>query len=112
STPPMKTSAPADAAPAARADSSIGPDSRVSRRIRNWGRSAPLSIAAALPRRVASSAVRKVPAGPRTPSVPKNLRSATAELLALRELRLLAGLLEAGLAPLLDPRVASEEAPL
>src|SRR5215218_9015471 len=111
STPPSSASPPAAATPAASAASSIGPDSRVSRTIRTCGRGASSEAVAARPRAVASSALRNVPASPRTPSVPKSLRSAlTRPPSALAELRLLTGLLEAGLAALLDPGVTGEEA--
>src|SRR4051812_24203046 len=97
--------------PAASAGSSIGPDSRVSRTIRTCGRCAATVVVTARPSAVASSALRNVPASPRTPSVPKSLRSVAATgRSALAELRALAGLLEAGLAALLDPGVAGEEA--
>src|SRR3954468_13944704 len=111
STPARSASPPAAAIPAASAASSIGPDSRVSRTIRTCGRSASSVEVVARPRAVASSAVRKVPASPRTPSVPKSLRAVfTPSKSALGELRALTGLLQAGLAPLLDPGVAGEEA--
>src|SRR4051794_3926182 len=58
----------------------------------------------------ASSAVRNVPATPRTPSVPNSLRANARRGLALGELRPLAGLLQAGLLALLGARVAGEEA--
>src|SRR5215211_7468200 len=112
--------------PAARADSNIGPDSRVSRTITTCGRSTRVSAAAARPRATASSGVRSSPTGPRTPSVPNSLRfavreagsiggapnagpSAGAATSALRELRTLAGLLETRLAPLLAARVARQQ---
>src|SRR5205085_1763258 len=104
-------SPPAAAIPAASADSSIGPDSRVSRTIRTCGRCASSVAVVARPRAVASSAVRKVPASPRTPSVPKSLRAVVKPpSSALAELRPLASLLQPGLAALLDTRVAGEEA--
>src|SRR3954454_21343394 len=110
-TPASSASPPAAAIPAASAASSIGPDSRVSRTIRTCGRSASSDQVVARPRAVASSAVRKVPASPRTPSVPKSLRAVFTPLnSALAELRPLAGLLQTGLAALLDPGVAGEEA--
>ncbi len=62
------------------------------------------------PSATASSAVSASPATPRTPSVPKS-RLATGAILALGELRPLAGLLEAGLAALLLTRVTREHAP-
>ena len=71
-TPPISASPPAAATPAASAASSIGPDSRVSRMIRTWGRGASSEAVAARPRAVASSAVMNVPASPRTPSVPNS----------------------------------------
>src|SRR5262249_18637151 len=87
------------------------PDSRVSRTIRTCGRGASRAVAAARPTDVASSAVRNVPACPRTPSVPKSLRSAPiSSPSALAELRPLPRLLEARLPALLDARVAGEEA--
>src|SRR3954469_12564977 len=111
-TPPSSASPPAAATPAASAASSIGPDSRVSRTIRTCGRAASSEAVVALPSAVANSAVRNVPASPRTPSVPKSLRSAlTKPPSALAELRLLASLLEARLATLLDPGVPSQETP-
>src|SRR3954454_11087316 len=110
-TPASSASPPAAAIPAASAASSIVPDSRVSRTIRTCGRSASSVAVVARPRAVASSAVRKVPASPRTPSVPKSLREVfTPSKSALAELRALTGLLETGLAPLLDPGVAGEKA--
>src|SRR5215218_8067055 len=112
STPPSSASPPAAAMPAASAASSIGPDSRVSRTIRTWGRSASREEVTARPKAVANSALRKVPASPRTPSVPKSLRAVFTPLpSALAELRLLAGLLQPGLAALLDAGVTGEEAP-
>src|SRR3954452_20078427 len=110
-TPASSASPPAAAIPAASAASSIGPDSRVSRTIRTCGRSASSVAVVARPRAVASSAVRKVPASPRTPSVPKSLGAVfTPSKSALAELRALTGLLQTGLAALLDPGVAGEEA--
>src|SRR4051794_22475884 len=95
--------------PAARAASSISPDSRVSRMTSTRGASAADCSVAARPRARASSAVSSSPATPRTPSVPKSWR-AKAPRLALAELRTLARLLEAGLLALLHARVAREEA--
>src|SRR5690242_8284283 len=95
--------------PAARAASSISPDSRVSRMTSTRGASASDCSVAARPRARASSAVSSSPATPRTPSVPKSWR-AKAPGLALAELRTLARLLEAGLLALLDARVARQEA--
>src|SRR4051794_24410875 len=95
--------------PAARAASSISPDSRVSRMTSTRGASASDCSVAARPRARASSAVSSSPATPRTPSVPKSWR-AKAPRLALAELRTLARLLEAGLLALLHARVAREEA--
>src|SRR5680860_281416 len=110
-TPPSSASPPASATPAASAASSIGPDSRVSRTISTCGRGASSEAVAARPRASASSAVRNVPASPRTPSVPKSLRSVvTSAPSALAELRALASLLQTGLAPLLGARVAGQEA--
>src|SRR5215213_2061957 len=105
---------PAAATPAATAASSISPDARVSRMTSTRGRSEPLPTAlarvvAARPSASVSSAVRNSPATPRTPSVP-NSRRATEGKLALRELRPLAGLLEAGLLALLRACVTREEA--
>src|SRR5919204_2160288 len=115
-TPASQASPPPSAIPAASAASSIGPDSRVSRTSRTWGREVGLSSAAARPSDSASSAVSSVPAIPRTPSVPKSLRSAKRRLAApsaLGELRSLAGLLEPRLAPLLGPSIAGQQtAPL
>src|SRR5204862_7607250 len=117
--PPRKTSPPAAATPAARAASSISPLSRVSRMTRTRGFEAgptafggmcPDCSVAARPSFTARSAVNSSPATPRTPSVPNSLR-ATAGL-ALRELRALAGLLEAGLLALLHASVTREEAAL
>ena len=71
-TPAMSASPPPWEMPAARADSSIGPDSRVSRTISTCGRSACASAAAARPSATASSAVSFSPATPRTPSVPNS----------------------------------------
>src|SRR5688572_32335291 len=90
--------------PAASAASSISPDSRVSRTIRTCGCSAGSVSVAARPRFMATSAVRNSPATPRTPSVPNRAMRP----LALRELRPLAGLLQAGLLALLLTRVARE----
>src|SRR3712207_6546485 len=62
---------------------------------------------------MARFAVRSRLASPRTPSVPNNRGMSPAPEgvgSALRELRSLAGLLEAGLLALLDPGVAAEEA--
>src|SRR6478736_3082670 len=95
--------------PAARAASSISPDSRVSRMTSTRGASLSDCSVAARPRASASSAVSSSPATPRTPSVPKSWR-AKAPGLALAELRTLARLLQAGLLALLDARVAREEA--
>src|SRR6185295_14774922 len=93
--------------PAATAASIISPDSRVSRITRTRGAPAPARAVAARASASDSSAVRNSPATPRTPSVPKSVRVRS---LALRELRALAGLLEAGLLALLHARVAREEA--
>src|SRR6266508_2779896 len=103
------TAPPAAVMPAARAASSISPDSRVSRMTSTRGASASDCSVAARPRARASSAVSSSPATPRTPSVPKSWR-AKAPGLALAELRTLARLLQAGLLALLDARVAREEA--
>src|SRR5215213_6016741 len=72
--------------------------------------SAPACSVAARPSFTARSTVSSSPATPRTPSVPNSLRAT--QLLALRELRALAGLLQAGLLALLHARVAREEAAL
>src|SRR5437763_14498343 len=106
-TPASTTSAPSAARPAASADSSMGPDRRVSR-ASTKGRSAPRTRAAARPSANASSGVSSTLARPRTPSVPK--RSIRERGLALRVLRRLAGLLEAVLLALSGPGVPSEEA--
>src|SRR4051794_22959245 len=95
--------------PAATAASSISPDSRVSRMMSTRGWDTPIRWVAARASASARSALRKSPTGPRTPSVP-NSRLATTPTLTLRELRPLAGLLEAGLLALLGPRVAGQEA--
>src|SRR4051794_24699012 len=111
--PPSSASPPAALTPAASAAWSISPDSRVSRRIRTCGRSAPVSAAAERARASASSAVRKSPARPRTPSVPNSLPAMTprpSAPLALGELRTLARLLQTRLLALLGPRVARQEA--
>src|SRR5215216_1235906 len=105
--PPSIASPPAAEMPAATAASSISPDSRVSRMTSTRGTAASTRRVAARASASDSSAVRNSPATPRTPSVPKSLR---AKPLALRELRPLAGLLEAGLLALLDASVAREEA--
>mgnify|MGYP003694264979 CR=1 FL=1 len=63
-TPPSIASPPPAAIPAARASSSIGPDSRVSRTISTCGRSAPNCSAAARPRRTARSGVSSSPDWP------------------------------------------------
>src|SRR6188472_2392515 len=95
--------------PAARAASSISPDSRVSRMTSTRGASASDCSVAARPSARASSAVSSSPAAPRTPSVPKSWRAKEPRL-TLAELRTLARLLEAGLLALLDARVARQEA--
>src|SRR4051794_15541726 len=98
--------------PAATADSSISPDSRVSRMTRTRGRAVPRSRSrwvAARARPRASSAVRNSPATPRTLSVPNSFRAKPAAL-TLAELRALARLLQAGLLAFLGPGVAREEA--
>src|SRR5579875_444743 len=117
-TPPSSTSPPAAVTPAAIAASSISPDSRVSRTIRTCGWGSSQSSTVARDSVTASSAVRKSPARPRTPSVPNSWRdkmvprsgSEGLGRLALGELRPLAGLLEAGLLALLDARIARQEA--
>src|SRR5215208_4971222 len=106
STPASSASPPAAATPAATAASSISPDSRVSRITSTRGALASTRWVAARASASESSAVRNSPATPRTPSVPKSFRANS----ALRELRPLAGLLEAGLLALLHARVAREEA--
>src|SRR5580704_6022243 len=107
STPPISASPPAAVTPAAIADSSISPDSRVSRMISTCGRSASIRATAVRARASARSAVRKCPARPRTPSVPNSWRAMV--VLALGELRPLTGLLQPGLLALLDTRVARQE---
>src|SRR5436305_5959613 len=113
STPASSASPPAAVTPAAIADSSISPDSRVSRTISTCARlpfvPASQRSTAARASFSASSAVRKSPARPRTPSVPKSWR-AIERRSALGELRPLARLLQAGLLALLHSRVAREEA--
>src|SRR4051812_5918320 len=116
STPPNTASPPAAVMPAARAASNIWPDSRVSRTISTCGADDCATPTAAWPSRIARSAVRNSPARPRTPSVPNRRRLVTASVptmgvpLALRELRPLTGLLEAGLLALDLARVAREVA--
>ena len=105
-TPAISASPPAAVAPAAIADSSISPDSRVSRTIRTCGRWPRSRATAVRANASASSAVRECPARPRTPSVPKSWRATSS---ALRELRPLASLLEAGLLAFLDPWIACQE---
>src|SRR4051794_38164054 len=104
---------PAAAVPPATAASSISPHGGGLRITSTRGRSDPLPalarVVAARPSASVNSAVRNSPATPRTPSVP-NKRRATKEKLALRELRPLAGLLEAGLLALLRACVTREEA--
>src|SRR5687768_3278390 len=76
---------------------------------------APICSTAARPSASASSAVSTSPATPRTPSVPNSLRAmrwGSRRRLALRELRPLACLLQAGLLALLRTRVTREEAAL
>src|SRR3954447_882156 len=107
--PPVSAAPPASAMPAATAASSISPDSRGSRMMSTRGWDTPIRWVAARASASARSALRKSPTGPRTPSVP-NSRLATTPTLTLRELRPLAGLLEAGLLALLGPRVAGQEA--
>src|SRR5579884_1096248 len=112
STPARSASPPAAVTPAAIAASSISPDSRVSRTISTCGRGCSARVTAARASASASSAVRKSPARPRTPSVPNSWRAITraATALALGELRALARLLQAGLLAFLHARVAGEEA--
>ena len=74
STPPSTALPPTDATPAAKASSSIGPDPRVSRPMN--ARPRPDQSAAARPSRSTRSGVRFSPTTPRTPSVPKYLRTA------------------------------------
>src|SRR5436190_13206263 len=108
-TPARRARPPAETTPSASASSRTGPDSRVSRPITTRA-PGPADAAAAAPRSRASSPVRSTPATPRTPSVPNSLRRAVkAAALALRELRPLARLLEAGLLALDLARVAREE---
>src|SRR5262249_1707994 len=94
------------------ASSSSIPDARVSRTTRM--RPPPDQIPTALPSLATSSGVSVSPTTPRTPSVPKYLRAAGARSplkeLALRELRRLARLVQAGLLALADASVAREEA--
>src|SRR5688500_15663277 len=91
------------------------PDARGSRPTTARGRcpakvpASPRTCAAATARSRASSAVRSALAMPRTPSVPN--RRPTREL-TLAVLRRLARLLQPVLLPLLDPRVAGQEAGL
>src|SRR5215207_1273420 len=114
-TPRRPTSAPALASPAASAPSSIGPLRRVSRPIRTRAPSGSRPPSAR-PIASASSGVRSRLATPRTPSVPNNRRDGGTGAwpgeagLPLRELRALAGALEAGLLALLDAGVPGEEA--
>src|SRR5262249_6534143 len=72
-TPASTAVPPAEAMPAANASSSSGPLALVSRPTKMRPR--PHQSAAALPRRSTSSAVRKSPTTPRTPSVPKYCRA-------------------------------------
>src|SRR5215469_12494099 len=127
-TPSRRTSTPELASPATTAASRKSPDARESRPITATGRPGPPGPSgpsgrcadggastgtAATARSRASRAVRSRPATPRTPSVPKirpiSGLSGTSGRLALGVLRCLAGLLEAVLLPLLDPRVSGEE---
>src|SRR4051812_36734727 len=85
-----------------------GPDSRVSRPMKNVP--VPSTRAAARPSATIREVVRSASASPRTPSVPK--RSTPTLALPLGVLRRLAGLLEAVLATLLLARVACEQAGL
>src|SRR5581483_8022521 len=107
STPASTACPPAEATPLANARSSSGPEPRVSRPIRTPP--PPAHTVAARPSRSTSWGVRSSPTIPLTPSVPK-YRRATARWLALAELRRFAGLVQAGLLALDDPRVAGEEA--
>src|SRR3954467_4197566 len=118
STPTRSTSAPAPASPATTAASSISPLARGSRPTTATGREVPSrsasTLAAARATESASSGVRSALARPRTPSVPKRRPTGRVPLRrsALGVLRSLAGLLQAVLLPLLDPRVTGEEAGL
>src|SRR5579863_9744967 len=106
--PRSETRRPSAARPAANADFSIGPETRVSEPRKN---SSPGRYrAAALPRARASSGVSSVLAVPRMPSVPnrsdiESLRSG----LALRVLRRLASLFQAVLLALFFAGVARQE---
>src|SRR3954469_3296401 len=118
STPARSTSAPALDSPATTAASSISPLARGSRPTTATGREVPSrsasTLAAARATESASSGVRAAWARPRTPSVPKRRPTGRVPLRrsALGVLRSLAGLLQAVLLPLLDPRVTGEEAGL
>src|SRR5688572_2294073 len=96
------------------ADSTMGPDRRVSRPT-TYGTSVPSTCATARPSAVTSSGVSSVLAMPRMPSVPNSrvtgLR-APGRGSALRVLGCLAGLLQPVLPALLLARVAHEEARL
>src|SRR4051812_19611812 len=110
-TPARSVTPPADATPAASASSSIGPERRGSRPTTTRGRATPRSMASrttARPSDSARSGVRSAFATPRTPSVPKKWRRA--KRLALGELRLAPGLLEAGLLALDLAGIAGQEA--
>src|SRR5947209_847369 len=107
-TPSKDTSTPSDARPLARTPSSMGPDSRVSRPMRNGDPDRASTRAAARPRANTSSGVSSTLATPRTPSVPNF--SVRSWLLALRVLRRLAGLFQAVLLALLLAGVAREKA--
>src|SRR3954466_15617995 len=106
STPATTAAPPAETTPRANASSSSTPDARVSRPMKTFP--APIQSAAARPSRSTSSGVTNFPTTPRTPSVPK-YRLATRETLTLRELRGLAGLVQAGLLALDLACVAREE---
>ena len=124
STPASTAVPPAEATPRANASSSSSPEARVSRPTKT--RPPRDHSVAARPSRSTSSSVMNSPTTPRTPSVPKyrlakgrsltgarvpkNRTGATAPGLALRELRRLARLVQAGLLALDDARVARQEA--
>src|SRR4051812_22015983 len=119
-TPASTAEPPADETPRTNASSSSSPDPRVSRPTKTR-EPAPAQSAAALPRRSTRSTVRNSPTIPRTPSVPKYARTGRdpsprkprcdcSRALALRELRRLARLVQAGLLALDLTGVAREEA--
>src|SRR5262245_520251 len=105
-TPASTALPPAETTPRAKASSSASPEPRVSRPTKT--RPPPLQSVAALPSRSTRSSVRSSPTTPRTPSVPKY--RLIAARLALRELRRLARLVQAGLLALDLARIACQEA--